>query len=93
MTVEVAANADLSRYEIHVDGELAGFTQFVPDGDTLVFPHTEIDGTFAGQGLAKRLIAGALDDVRAQGGRKVVPLCPFVKSFIDKNPDYQDLVA
>lgn len=92
MAVEVTANAELSRYEIHVDGELAGFTMFVPEGDVVVFPHTEVDRKFAGQGLANTLIAGALDDIRAQG-RTVVPLCPFVKAFIDKHPDYQDLLA
>jgi predicted GNAT family acetyltransferase len=57
-----------------------------------VFPHTEIDGKFAGQGLARTLIGAALDDMRMQG-KKIVPLCPFVKSFIKKNPGYQDLVA
>lgn len=92
MAIEVSPNADLSRYEIHVDGELAGFTEFVADGDTVVFPHTEVDERFAGQGLAKQLIGAALDDMRAQG-KKVVPLCRFVKSFIDKNAAYQDLVA
>ncbi|MEO8887949.1 MAG: GNAT family N-acetyltransferase [Jatrophihabitantaceae bacterium] len=92
MPIAVTANQDLSRYEIRVDGEVAGFTRFVPDGDSLVFPHTEIDAKFAGQGLAKTLIRAVLDDVRAQG-RKVVALCPFVKSFIEKNPGYQDLLA
>ncbi|MGH8959817.1 MAG: GNAT family N-acetyltransferase [Jatrophihabitantaceae bacterium] len=92
MPIEVRENAELSRYEIMVDGELAGFTLFRPDGDSMLFPHTEIDERFAGQGLAKRLIGAALDDVRARG-RRLVPLCPFVKAFIDKNPAYRDLVA
>ena len=34
----------------------------------------------------------ALDAVRADGELKVVPLCPFIKKWIDKHPDYQDLV-
>jgi hypothetical protein len=32
-----------------------------------------------------------LDEVRARGG-EVLPYCPFVKSFIEKHPDYLDLV-
>jgi predicted GNAT family acetyltransferase len=94
MATEVTANATLSRYEIRVDGELAGFTRFIAGaaGAPVVFPHTEIDPRFAGQGLATQLIGAALDDMRAQG-RKIVPVCPFVQSFIAKHPDYQDLVA
>jgi hypothetical protein len=94
MATEVSANATVSRYEIRVDGELAGFTRFISGagGDPVVFPHTEIDRRFAGQGLAKQLIGAALDDMRAQG-KTIVPVCPFVQSFIAKHPDYQDLVA
>jgi predicted GNAT family acetyltransferase len=43
-------------------------------------------------GLGSRLVRAALDDVRSQGGR-VVPLCPFVRGWIERHPDYADLVA
>jgi len=45
-----------------------------------------------GRGLAARLVAGALDDIRARG-LHVVPICPFVSSYISRHPDYGDLVA
>ena len=95
MPNEVTRNDEQQRYEIRVDGELAGFTLFHPDRvdeDVLVFPHTEIDDRFAGQGLAKQLIAAALDDVRGRNLR-IVPQCPFVRGFVEKNPGYADLVA
>jgi uncharacterized protein len=44
-----------------------------------------------GKGIGSKLIRGALDSVRADG-LKVIPQCPFVKAFIEKNPDYQDLL-
>ena len=83
---------DAGRYEILVDGELAGFTQVRFAGNRAIFPHTEIDERFEGRGLASELIGSALDDVRARGLR-VVALCPFVKAFIERHPDYQDLLA
>jgi predicted GNAT family acetyltransferase len=54
--------------------------------------HTEIDPEFERQGLGKKLVAAALDDVR-RTGNKVIPLCPFVSRFIERNDAYGDLVA
>lgn len=92
MTTKVTANDDEGRYEIHVDDELAGFTEFHVAGDVATFPHTEIASEYEGQGLAKQLIGRALDDMRSRG-LTVVAQCPFVRSFIEKNPEYQDLLA
>ena len=81
-----------SDYEITVDGEHAGLAAFLEKDGATVFTHTEIDDAFGGRGLGGQLARAALDDVRARGG-KVVPRCPFIKSWIDKHPDYHDLVA
>ncbi|XVQ13086.1 GNAT family N-acetyltransferase [Spirillospora sp. CA-255316] len=92
MSKEVTENAGASRYEIRVDGELAGFAEYKLRPDKIVFTHTEVDGAFEGQGVGSALARGALDDARAKG-LGVVPLCPFIKGWIDKHPDYRDLVA
>ena len=92
MTTTVAANEDEGRYEITVDDELAGYTQFSVDGDIVTFPHTEIFSEFGGRGLATQLVREALDDVRAKGLR-VHATCRFVRGFLDKHPEYQDLIA
>ncbi|KOX10588.1 acetyltransferase [Micromonospora sp. NRRL B-16802] len=75
-----------------VDDALAGFTAYVPRGEVLVFTHTQVDRAFQGKGVGGALIRGTLDQVRARGGR-LVPQCPFVAAFIDKHPEYADLVA
>ena len=54
--------------------------------------HTEVDPAFAGQGLGERLVAGALEDLRACG-LKLVPQCPFVRAYLRRHPDQTDLVA
>ncbi|MFC9972152.1 GNAT family N-acetyltransferase [Spirillospora sp. NPDC127200] len=92
MDKKVTNNADQSRYEIHVDGEPAGFAEYRTRAGAVVFTHTEVEPAYEGKGVGGALARGALDDVRAQGA-KAVPLCPFIKGWIDKHPDYQDLVA
>lgn len=89
--IEVSDNADESRYEVRVDGELAGFAQYRPRPAALAFVHTEIDDRFEGQGLGGKLVSHALDDARSRG-LSVLPICPFVRSYIARHPEYLDLV-
>ena len=81
-----------SRYEIR-DGERAlGFAAYERRGDTTVFTHTEVDPDAGQDGLGSTLVRAALDDVRGRGG-SVVPQCSFVRGWIDRHPEYADLVA
>jgi predicted GNAT family acetyltransferase len=80
--VQVIRNDAEGQYEIRVGDQLAGFSRFEPDRrGRLVFPHTQIDPAFAGQGLASRLVGTAMADV-ASRGETVVPLCPFVVKYL-----------
>lgn len=90
--VVVTNNDSASRYEAHVDGLLAGFADYRLKDDVILFTHTEVDPTFEGQGVGGALARFALDDVRADGTRQVVPLCPFIKAWIERHPDYTDLL-
>ena len=84
--------ADASRYEARIDDQLAGASYYERDGSVTVFLHTEVDPAFEGKGVGGRLVQGALDDVRRQGGR-VVARCPFVRAWLERHPDYHDLVV
>lgn len=92
MSTLVEDNPAKNRFEILVDDALAGFTAYVPRGEVLVLTHTEVDPGFQGKGVASALIRGALDEIRARGGR-LVPQCGFVAAFVDKHPEYADLVV
>ncbi|HEX2312263.1 MAG TPA: GNAT family N-acetyltransferase [Thermomonospora sp.] len=92
MSQEISENAGESRYEIRVDGRLAGFAEYRTRDGARVFTHTEVDPEFEGRGLGGALARGALDDVRSKGLR-AVPLCPFIKGWIERHPDYADLVS
>ncbi|MFJ8623835.1 GNAT family N-acetyltransferase [Kitasatospora sp. NPDC093550] len=89
-SVVVERADERNRYEIHVDGKLAGFTEYRDHEEQRVFFHTEIDDAFAGQGLAGRLVQEALTDVRA-AGKRIVPICPYVAKFLTKHEEFTDI--
>jgi predicted GNAT family acetyltransferase len=91
--VDLRHNPDQHRYEAWLDGQLAGATQYRLRTGEIVFTHTEVDDAFEGHGVGSSLARFALDDVRAVGERRVVPRCPFMRAWIDKHPDYADLVS
>ena len=92
MGIEIGDAPERERYEIRVDGELAGFAEYRGgQGETRALTHTEIDPAFEGQGLGSQLIAHALADVRAIG-KLVLPVCPFVKAYLAEHPADLDLV-
>lgn len=88
---QVQDQPDRSRFELVVDGELAGIAQYVRRGGRVVFTHTEVDERFEGRGLGSVLASTALDAVRAEGSL-AVPLCPFIAGYIARHPEYDDLV-
>jgi predicted GNAT family acetyltransferase len=91
--VEVVHIPENSRYEIHVDGEVAGYSEAKDRDDGVVlFSHTVVDDEYEGQGLASQLVAGALDDIR-QRGRRIEVTCEYVEDFLEKHAEYQDLVV
>ena len=82
-----------SRYEIRGgDDRLLGIADYRRDGEITRFTHTEVKPDAGVPGLGSTLVRAALDDVRGKGGR-VVPSCSFVRGWIEKHPDYADLVA
>ena len=91
MDGEVRNNEAAKRYELEVDGQLA-IAEYRLRPGRISFTHTEVPGALAGRGIGKKLVKAALDDARAKG-LKVVPICPFVKHYIDTHPDEQDLLS
>jgi uncharacterized protein len=62
------------------------------EGGTITFTHTVVPPAIEGRGVGSKLIRGALDQVRDEGLR-VVPQCRFVRAYIDRHPEYRDLLA
>jgi hypothetical protein len=92
METSVRNNPEQSRYEIRDGDRLLGLAAYARRGDTTVFTHTEVDPDAGQDGLGSTLVRAALDDVRSTGG-SVVAQCPFVRGWVERHPDYADLVA
>lgn len=91
-SAEVRDNREQARYEVIVDGAVAGFAEYRLGARTIIFTHTLVEAAYEGQGLASRLVRFALDEARARGLR-VRPKCPFFASYIASHPAYADLVS
>jgi len=87
----VRDNTALSRFELD-DRGVTAFLTYRLAGNVITLQHTETPVAARGHGLGSRLVEGVLQTVRARG-LKAVPVCNFVRAFLDKHPDYRDLVA
>ena len=90
MDVDVRDNPAENRFEAEIDG-LFAVADYHIEGGSMVFTHFEVPPQFRGQGIAEDLARTALDAARERG-MHVVPRCPFMVSFIEEHPEYQDLV-
>jgi predicted GNAT family acetyltransferase len=90
--IAVQDNPGESRYELLLDEHMVGEILYRLAPGRVVLLHTEVLPSVEGKGLGARLVAGALDDIRARG-LHVVPFCPFVRSYIRRHADYADLVV
>ena len=91
MATEVVDRPEQHRFEILTDGTVAGFGDYRLRGDSIMFTHTQVDEAYEGKGLGSVLVKHALDSARERG-LGVLPLCPFVRSWIARHPDYVPLV-
>ncbi len=85
----VTLNQDEQRYELPTP-EGPAFLTFAREGGRLLLLHTEVPSALEGRGIGSRLVRGVLEQARADGAR-VVPLCPFVRAYLRRHPDYDDV--
>lgn len=87
----VSQNAGASRFECQVDGRLSVLEYEMREG-TMILTHTEVPRELSGRGIAQKIVGTALDHARAHHLR-VVAQCPYVAAYIERHPEYQDLLA
>lgn len=90
-TVTIADDPAADRYVIDAEGTRIGLLSYRLDGDQIALLHAEIQPAMERRGLGSKLVAFALDDARARG-LAVMPYCPFVRAYIERHPEYRDLV-
>lgn len=89
---EIVHLPERRRYELRLDGEVAAFAGYVESPGVVVVTHTETRPQLQGQGLAGQLTEGMMRDLRGRGLR-VIPRCPFTRSWLHEHPEFADLLA
>ncbi|CAH1664655.1 N-acetyltransferase [Hyphomicrobiales bacterium] len=88
--MDVVERPEQNRFELSLDGGTA-LVAYRHDGGRLVLVHTEVPEQFTGQGVGSKLARGIFELLRASG-RKAVVRCEFLKGWIAKHPEYDDVV-
>lgn len=89
--VEIVDVEEEGAYVAFLGGERAGRAEYVTREGRRVFTHTEVDEAHSGAGVGAALVRHALGDMRSRE-ISVVPLCPFFRSYIERHPEYDDIV-
>ncbi|MDH6343024.1 putative GNAT family acetyltransferase [Parabacteroides sp. PFB2-12] len=89
---ELIKNDALQQFEFNIKGytPLIEFVM-IPDGDVFL-THTEVPMSLAGQGVGTQLVKETLEYLD-ENNLRVVPLCPFVASYIQKHPEWEKIVV
>lgn len=86
-TIEVKHNPAEKRFEVQLGDQIAK-VEYMLSGNNMIFTHTEVPPAFEGQGIANRMAKFALD-YAVEAGHKIQPLCPLVKHYVNRHPEYQ----
>ncbi len=90
--VKIEVNDKNGFFYIEIDGKTVAKMTFVFAGtDKIIIDHTEVNDAFEGKGFGKMMVEKAVEFAREKE-IKIIPLCPFTKSVIDKTPEFQDIL-
>ena len=89
-TSAVSHDPARGRFELATDAGPA-LLAYVRQGNVIEIMHTEVPEASEGQGFGATLAEAALEFARREGAR-VIASCPFVAAFVQRHPDYADLI-
>lgn len=91
--VTVTRNAERTRFEARVDGAEAGvITYEIADG-IIDLQHTIVEDEFEGQGVGSALARESFEAIKADGDLRIRPTCSFLSRWVERHPEYADLLA
>jgi len=88
--LHVTNNTAEHRFEVALDGEVA-FAEYRLVDHGIILPHTVVPPAFEGKGVGSALAKAALGYARERE-LKVIPLCPFMAAYVQKHPEWHDIV-
>lgn len=90
MKIEIIDNREDKRFEAEVDGYVSRI-EYIRTKDKIYLTHTEVPVELEGRGVGSVLVKTVLEEVERQN-LILVPMCPFVASYIKQHPEWKKLV-
>ncbi len=88
--INIIHNPEKNRFEASLAEGTAELV-YMKVGDTLIFHHTEVPEALEGQGIGSKLAKAGLEYVK-ENNISAAALCPFVKAYVQRHPEYQSLL-
>src|SRR6478609_4118381 len=89
--LELRINTTLNQFELEV-GQSMAFIEYKLSADRLFLIHTEVPHELEGKGVGSAIVQKALQYAK-DNGYKIVPLCPFIQTYLQRHKEWNDLVA
>ena len=88
-SIEIVNNVEARRWEARANGAVLGYSEYIESPGQIVFTHTVVEPEHEGGGIGSRLARAALDDSVTRGMR-ITPICPFIRSYIQRHSQYAE---
>lgn len=88
--IKLEDKAEKSRFQFDLDGQL-GVVEYILLKDQIYLTHTEVPESLGGRGYGSQIVKLALENIKSRG-LKLIPQCPFVVSYIEKNPQWREIL-
>ena len=93
MAEQLVKDTGARRYVATDNGAELGVVTWSEEGDAISLDHTIVDPAHQGKGVAGRLVAFALDDLRDHSTARVIPRCSYIQTYLRRHPEYQVLTT
>ena len=91
-SLELSLNPAAQHYEAKLEGRVVAFIEYRDDSSVRSLTHTKVNPDLEGQGIGSQLVKFALEEIRSSGS-SLVPVCPFVATYVQRHREYAELVA
>jgi len=92
MSLDLQHDETAGKYYVLVDGQEAHVTYEKVSDRTFDLHHTFVPEELRGQSIAQEMVGKVLDDIKAKGN-DFIPSCPFIEAYVEKHPQYREIVA
>jgi predicted GNAT family acetyltransferase len=91
MEVKIKENKEKKRFEVEVENKLA-LIEYIRAEDKIYLTHTEVPSELEGKGIASSMAKQVLQQIKDED-LKLVPLCPFIASYVKRHPEWKEILA